>query len=84
MSRGSSRRRIEVRCPKCAGVVSVARDADPDDALHCGDCGADVTRDAKRAMMREVALGIASQLVERENRAFFEELGRRWDQGERR
>ena len=79
MGRERSKRNIELRCPECEGLVRVERD-DPADALSCEHCGADVSPEAKRALMREVAVGIASQLVERENRAFFETLAERWDE----
>ncbi len=77
MGRERSRRIIELRCPECEGLVRVERDH-PGSVLLCESCGADITPDAKRALMREVAVGIASQLVERENRAFFEMLEERW------
>jgi uncharacterized paraquat-inducible protein A len=77
VGRERSRRSIELRCPECDGLVRVDRD-DPGSVLCCEICGADITPDAKRALMREVAVGIASQLVERENRAFFEMLEERW------
>ncbi len=79
MGRERSRRSIELRCPECESLVRVERD-DPGNALLCDQCGADITPDAKRALMREVAVGIASQLVERENRAFFESLEERWSE----
>ena len=73
-------RKLELRCPHC-GVRSVF----PRDTrlpvkvkVLCGNCQKDITREVKRAFMREVAVGISGNLVERENQAFFEYLDAVW------
>ncbi len=72
---------LELRCPHC-GVRSVF----PRDTrlpvkvkVLCGNCQEDITKEVKRAFMREVAVGIAGNLVERENQSFFEYLEAVWD-----
>ena len=73
-------RKLELSCPHC-GVRSVfPRDTKLPVKVKvlCGSCREDITSEVKRAFLREVAAGIAGNLVERENRAFFEYLEGVW------
>jgi ribosomal protein S27AE len=77
-------RRLELRCPHCGarGVLSRDRRIPVEVRVLCGKCSGDITSEVKRAFLREVAVGISGNLVERENRAFFEQLEERWRHAE--
>jgi hypothetical protein len=73
-------RKLELFCPHCGVKGVFPRDAKLPVKVKvlCGHCREDITSEVKRAFLREVAVGISGNLVERENRAFFEYLEAVW------
>ncbi len=73
-------REVWLECPDCGGMTRLDQDSDlPEgDSVRCTHCLRELGKLAKQALMRAVAVRIATQLVERENRSFFDELEQQW------
>ena len=73
-------RELELQCPHCGARSTFPRDTKIPVKVKvlCGRCKEDITTEVKKALLREVALGISGNLVERENRAFFDYLEEIW------
>jgi hypothetical protein len=73
-------RRLDIRCPHCRmkSVFPLETRLPVKVKVLCGNCREDITDEVKRAFLREAALGISGNLVERENREFFDFLEKAW------
>jgi hypothetical protein len=77
-------RKLDVCCPHCGmkSIFPLETRLPVKVKVLCGNCREDITEEIKRAFLREAALGISGNLVERENREFFEFLEQAWQEQE--
>jgi len=78
---GDGEREVRFDCPWCDAPATYRGEYRRGVEVECGRCGQDVTRAFKRALFARVATDISARLVEKENRAFLEDLGDAWRTG---
>lgn len=71
---------IELVCPHCGLRMNFPKDKRVKALKEaaCQFCGGDITREMKRAYLKELALDISIDILKKENQEFFEQLEEKW------
>jgi len=75
-------REVVFSCGRCGAAATCRAGYREGIVVLCPECGAEVTRDFRRAYFAGVSAEIHARLVERDNRAFLDYLGGAWRGGE--